>query len=301
MKEQSLHTTAPSASSQFSHHLSLLSSRSDSQRKDSLGFLVSNLPNHTTQAPLQQPLSVILPKLLPLILDGSNAVRSQLLKLLKALPSNGIEDHVDYIAPYVRAGMTHLSTEIRSSSIDVLDWLLIAAGPELMSSPGGWLKFLKAFLVIFGWSEGAKTASSWSISKTSTTKPGNDAKGSVKSLYGLASFLRVGLLQPTSSNLPEESVFPIVPYQTHLLHSSKSNAFGYLNLFGPPKDADSQIYEDYKERQRVFHTRFRKIVENGLEAAKREGGEVGRAAASVRKVVQDGMEGFELDGPDEMG
>ena len=266
-----------------------------------MSFLVSNIPNHVTNAPLQQPLSVILPKLLPLILDGSNGVRSQLLKLLKSLPSIGIEDHVDYIAPYVRAGMTHLSPDIRSSSIDILEWLLVAAGQELVSSPGGWLKFLKAFLQIFGWSEDARTASSWSVNKTATTKLGNDTKGPVKSLYGLASFLRVGLLEPACADQPEKSVFPIIPYQTHLLHSKRSNAFGYLNLFGAPKDADSQIYEDYEARQRVFHTRFRKPIENGLEAAKREGGEVGRAAASVRKVIKEGMEGFELDDLDEMG
>ena len=264
-----------------------------------MSFLVSNVSGHPAEAPLQQPLSAVLPKLLPLILDGSNGVRSQLLKLLKSLPSNGIEDHIDYIAPYVRAGMTHLSPEIRSSSIDVLELLLAVAGQELVSSAGGWLKFLKAFLVIFGWSEDSKTLSSWSVNKPTTIKLGSDNKGFVKSLYGLSSFLRVGLLEPTTSGQPEINVFPLVPYHIHLLHTKRSNAFGYLNLFGPPKDVDSQIYEDHEERQRVFHTRFRSVVERGLEAAKREGGEVGRAAASVRKIVHEGMEGFELDELDE--
>ena len=296
-----MHATAPSSSSQFSHHISLLSSRSDSQRKESLSFLVSNVPSHSTGVPLQLPLSAVLPKLLPLTLDGSNGVRSQLLKLLKALPSSGIEDHVDYTAPYVRAGMTHLSPEIRSSSMDILEWLLSVAGQELVSSAGGWIKFLKAFLVIFRWSEEVKTPSSWSVNKSSAGKLGSDTKGFVKSLYGLSSFLRAGLLEPTTSTQPKRGFFPVQPYDVHLLHSRRSNTFGYLNLFGLPKDADSQIYEDYEERQRVFHTKFRGVVERGLDAAKREGGEVGRAAATVRKVINEGMEGFELDDLDETG
>ena len=238
----------------------------------------------------------MLPKLLPLISDGSSGVRSQLLKVFKLLPSNGIEDRVDLISPYVRAGMTHISPDIRSSSIDVLEWLTAAAGHELVTSPGGWVKPLRAFVLIFGWSEEIKTASGWSTTnKTLTTELGKNTKGLVKSLHGLASFLRAGLFEPESAEQPTmENTFPIVPYQCHLL-PKRSNGFGYLNLFGPPRDADSKEYMDCEERQQVFHTKFRKTIENGLEAAKREGGEIGRAAATVRKVIADAMEGFEPD------
>lgn len=55
-------------------------------------------------SPLPQPVSVILPALLPLILDASNNVRTQLLKLLRALPTTDVEDHVAQLLPYVRAG-----------------------------------------------------------------------------------------------------------------------------------------------------------------------------------------------------
>ena len=55
-------------------------------------------------SPLPQPVSVILPALLPLILDASNNVRTQLLKLLRALPAADVEDHVAQLLPYVRAG-----------------------------------------------------------------------------------------------------------------------------------------------------------------------------------------------------
>lgn len=75
----------------------------------------------------------------------------------------------------------------------------------------------------------------------------------------------------------------------------RSNVFAHLNLFGPPRDEESEMYAEQEERQAIFHKRFRATVSSGVEAAKREGGEVGRAAAGVAKVLAEEMEGFELD------
>ena len=71
----------------------------------------------------------------------------------------------------------------------------------------------------------------------------------------------------------------------------RSNTYGYLNLFGPPKDEDSQGYEDIEERRRVFTKVFGDRVGKGAAAARREGGEIGRAAAAVTKALDDGLEG----------
>ncbi len=75
----------------------------------------------------------------------------------------------------------------------------------------------------------------------------------------------------------------------------RSNAFAHLNLFGSPRDEESEMYVEREDRQRIFQKRYYAIVSSGVEAAKREGGEVGRAAAGVAKVLAEGMEGFELD------
>ena len=75
----------------------------------------------------------------------------------------------------------------------------------------------------------------------------------------------------------------------------RSNAFAHLNLFGAPRDEDSEMYVVREERQRIFQTRFHATVSSGVEAAKREGGEMGRAAAGVSKVLVAGMQGLEMD------
>ena len=292
--QQSLTTAAPSLSSQFSHHLSLLTSRSDSQRRDSLSYLTTVVAARPVNTPLQQPVSVILPSLLPLLLDGNNNVRSELLKLLRSLPPNDVEDHVSQLLLYIRAGMTHLAADIRSSSIDVLGWVLEVAGQELVSCAGGWVKTLKCFLAMLGWPNEVMAAA-WSTSKASFGKGSSEGKVLVKNLNILASFLRTGLVPVDESQDPTlVSKFPLWHVQYQLL-PRRSNCYAHLNLFGPPRDEESEVYEDREARQRVFHARFQRAIETALEADKREGGEVGRAAASVKKVLVEGMDGFEQE------
>lgn len=292
LNQQSLTTAAPSLSSQFSHHLSLLTSRSDSQRRESLSYLTTAVAARPVHAPLQQPVSVILPSLLPLLLDGNHNVRSQLLKLLRSLPPNDVEDHVSQLLLYIRAGMTHLAADIRSSSMDVLGWVLEISGLELVSCAGGWVKTLKCFLAMLGWPNDT-TADAWSNSKASFGKGGSEGKLLVKNLNTLALFLRAGLVPADESQDPAlVSRFPLWHVQYQLL-PKRSNCYAHLNLFGAPRDEESEVYEDREARQRIFHARFQRAIETALEATQREGGEVGRAAAGVRKVLVEGMYGFE--------
>lgn len=55
------------------------------------------------------------------------------------------------------------------------------------------------------------------------------------------------------------------------------------------------MYSEREERQRVFHRLFFSTVKSNVEVAKREGGEIGRAAAGVGKALVEGMDGFELE------
>lgn len=294
VNQQSLTTAAPSLSSQFSHHLSLLTSRSDSQRRDSLSYLTTAVAARPVHAPLQQPVSVILPSLLPLLLDGNNIVRGQLLKLLRSLPPNDVEDHVGQLLLYIRAGMTHLAADIRSSSVDVLGWILEVSGLELVSCAGGWVKTLKCFLAMLGWPNDT-TAGAWSTTKASFGKSGSEGKVLVKNLNTLALFLRAGLIPVDESQYPVlVSRFPLWRVQYQLLPKRSMN-YAHLNLFGAPRDEEGEVYEDREARQRIFHARFQRAIVTALEAAKKEGGEVGRAAAGVRKVLVEGMYGFEQE------
>lgn len=107
------------------------------QRRESLAHLTTSITARPVDSLLPQPVSVLLPSLLPLILDGSNSVRGQLLKLLRALPVSDVKDHVTTMLPYVRAGMTHLAADIRVSAVEVLEWLVEVAGVEVVSCAGG--------------------------------------------------------------------------------------------------------------------------------------------------------------------
>ena len=289
VKEQSIHATLPSSNAQFAHHLSLLSSRSDAQRRDALGFLYHVLIDHSNASqPPPEPAAALLSKLLPLVLDGSPAVRAQLLRVLATLPATDIEGSAETILPYVRAGMTHLAADIRGSAMDVLGWAIAAAGRELVSCAGGWIKMLKSFMVVLGWeAEPSAKAAAWTTSKASFGKVGSEGKPMVRCLTVLITFLRVGLVEPDETGPSRRlgSTFPLWHLRQHAL-PKRSNCYGYLNLFGASRDEEIEVYEDVHARQRIFDSKFRRAVENGFEAAKSEGGEVGRAAAVGTKILK---------------
>lgn len=247
------------------------------------------------QTPLQQPVGAILPKVLPLVLDGNNSVRAQLLNLFRSFPTEEIKDHIDKISPYVRAGMTHLAADIRSSTLDILEWALKIGGQELVKSPGGWFKTLKCFIIMLGWIIATETAG-WSTGRSSLGKAGLEGKEFAKTLHVLSFFLETGfvLFASQSSELLQGNRFPLRDFERHFL-AKRSNTFGYLNLFGPPPDEESQAYEDRQDRQNVFHRRFQQALEIGIETVKKEGGETGRAAARLRKVITDGMKDFDQE------
>ena len=188
--------------------------------------------------------------------------------------------------------MTHLAMDIRSSSMDILNWALDVAGSELVSCIGGWVKILNCFLAMLGWPN-EEQAASWSSTKASFGKAGSESTALVKNLNTMASFLRAGL-EPESISDHQASTFPLWHVRQHVL-PERSNCFAHLNLFGPTRDEESEMYEDREDRQRVFHRRFQKAIGKGLAEARREGGEVGRAAAIVQKVLVEGMGGYELE------
>lgn len=243
---------------------------------------------------LPQPVSAILPKLVPLLLDASNNVRAQLLKFLKTLPAADIDAHAAQLLPYIRAGMTHLAADIRLSAVEVLGWLVDTAGSEVVSCAGGWIKTLNCFLSLLGWhtAESAK----WSANRSSFGKAGSQGRPMVKALQVLAEFLRVGIgreedLQEMNNNESQSGVvgcyFPLDFSVQQNMISTRPAPYAYLNLFGQPRDAEGEMYESRDDRLRVFADQFRSVVERGVENARKEGGEVGRASAAVFKVLRE--------------
>jgi pre-rRNA-processing protein IPI1 len=273
---------------QCAHHLGLLNHKSDAQRRESLAYLTTAILNNPPLATLPQPSSVIIPVAQRLILDGSNSVRQQLLKLLQSLPQTDIASHADQLLLHTRAAMTHLANEIRTFGLDMLEWLLTIAGDEIVSCAGGWVKMLKCFLSLLGWQ--SEATSKWSAPKAFGKA---DTKMQFRQMNALTAFLRAGLFhtQALTSNAAGENSFPLWQSEHHAL-SQRSNAYAHLNLFGATRDEEAEMYEDREDRQRVFHDRAEVAVIAGLEQATKGGGELGRAAAQLRKVVKDGMTDF---------
>lgn len=284
-----LTTAPPTASGQISRHISLLKTRSSSQRHDSLAYL-SNLPTNV----LSDAAATLLPKLPPLLHDESPAVRTQLLKILHKLPNSSIHAQTESLALWTRAGLTHLSTDIQLASLNMLDFLLETVGDELFAFPGAWTGFLNTFMNVLGWVEKAASQASakgWSsVRSASGSSAGAGAsKLNSKRLTTLAAVLSTGLSLPQSSLAAEAEASIHSQFRTIHGIPRRGNAYGHLNLFGPPADDEHQIHDDREERQRVFSDMYAELVKRGVNEAVREGGEMGRAGSKLGAVMKEGL------------
>lgn len=203
--------------------------------------------------------------------------------------------------------MTHMAADVRSSGLDVLNWLLEVAGEEVVSCAGGYVRTLKCFLSVLGWNADSNpsnpsskqhttTAGGWS--NTTVSKSSNDAKLLARTLTTLTRFISTALAPPDLAAFKAREAaraqkwFPLTHTWRHTI-PTKSNAYGHLNLFGPPPDEDGAAYEDREERVEIYVRRFKMSIERGLDWARKEQGEVGRAAKGLERAVREGVEGYE--------
>lgn len=293
-KQQSLTDTGRDQTALFNHNLSLLGSKTDTQRRDALAYLTTVCGTQKAQD-LPQPVSVVVAKAQPLMLDWSAQVRQQLLKLLTAFPRDQLGS-VDQLLLYIRAGMAHLSNDIRATSLDTLDWLLTSQASAVASCAGGWVKTLRTFQGLLAWHDvavaggGTVTHGKWSNTKPATNL--GDNKLLVHQLTSLSRFLAAGLARPSlaeerkATSQRAAQTFPLWHTDAHVM-SRKTNPFGYLNLFGAPRDVESEIYEDAEERCEVFcELGLDEVFRSGAQETRKEAGEVGRAAALVEKALK---------------
>ncbi|GAB7342244.1 hypothetical protein MBLNU457_g0488t1 [Dothideomycetes sp. NU457] len=300
LNQTTLSSSAPSSTALFTHQLSLLSSKQDTQRKDALQSLTNSLTNLQDSDPLPQPAISILHKARPLLIDPSKAIRENTLKLLRALPGAEIAPNVANVLIYIHIGMTHMSPPIRESSLGVLSFLLEVAGQETVGCPGGWVKSLRRFMGMLNWAAKTPTLTTSATEKdgdrdkdawtsTSASKPA-DAKLRAKTMTVLAQFLATGLKTPDELDSVEMRraragrIWPLRNTEMHVL-GHKANPYGYLNLFGTVRDEEGEMYDDAESRAEVYGELFHEGVLKGMRAAKREGGEVGRAGNALDKVI----------------
>ncbi|UNI24179.1 rRNA processing protein [Purpureocillium takamizusanense] len=285
MGHQSLSTDAPDVAQQFKHSLSLASSsRSDKQRRESLAYLTSQLSSQPPINPVGT--HAVLAKLLPLISDSSTPVRAQLLKLLRSLPQDEVRHSIEHAVMYIRAGMTHLSSDISNDALGVMEWLLDVADDELVTCPGGWVKTLNTFCAMMGWAV-ATSNGGWTSGARGTLKA-KDAQTLARQITALSKFLGAGFKNEDVGDTDSSE------YWDNLYRIPRApNAFDYLNLSGARRDEEGEMYSSREARQQAFNRRFLDPMMKGLDKAKKEGGATGRAASTLEQTLLDGMQDFE--------
>lgn len=229
--------------------------------------------------------------MLPLSLDGSPAVRSQLLKTLRALRPEELQGHAEAILLYVRAGLTNMAVGIRETALDLLALTLDAIPLEVVSSAGGWIKTLHYFASFFGWpvdnGKGQSTAPK--------TQSASGAKVVVKGLGVLAMYLAAGLVahEDTTDTIGNLNLmFPIVDMNLHRLPRF-ANPFVHLGLFRTQQSDDNEALADRAERQGAFGRSLFGAFDAQLSKMKKEGGELGRMATQAQTAMTEGMADFE--------
>ncbi|KAI1300440.1 Rix1 complex component [Xylaria venustula] len=289
--QQQLSETAPDVLERFKHQLSLTSSRTDSQRRDALSYLTGQLSTNPPTNPVGT--STLLQKILPLMPDSSKSVRAQLLKLLQQLPAEEVRPHMQKAMLYIRGAMTHLSQDVKDDGLNYMEWILDVAGEDLVASPGCWVKPLKDFMSVLGWTVSlAPTAASakggWTSAPRTTFGSKKFGHSFPRQMMVLAKFLELGL-KPEAAH--SWTSYDWVNNMTTV--PSNPDPFGYLGLFKPPRDEDGEIYRNREDRQEIFARRFMDAVEAGVDMAKKEGGTAGRAAAVLDQVLRVGMGDYE--------
>ena len=278
MKQQSLGYDAPSNQAQFSHHVFLLSSTSEIQRKESLSWLESALATKT----LTWSAPDLLDKLLPLLQDANGAVRNRLVKTLQALPKDGLEFLAEKILLHIWAGMTNININVRVSALEVLDWAIKTCGLELVECRGGWYTSLKTYLVMLGWSTIGDASTGWS---SNMVLAGN-TKNIVRSLDTLTNLLRLGMVEEESDDPEPYADWWISATRMH----TRPDPYRELGLYGQNTDESNTFTRDDSERREVFLQHFRTKFEEGIKEVKKQAGEAGRAAAKTFSIISEAME-----------
>ncbi|KAI0019897.1 Rix1 complex component, partial [Xylariomycetidae sp. FL0641] len=288
--QQQLSEHAPDLADRFKHNLSLTSSRTDTQRRDALSYLAGQLSTNPPTNPVGN--STLLQKILPLMADSSGSVRNQLLKLLRHLPADEVRPHVERIMLYIRGTMTHISQEIKDDGLNYMEWLLDVAGEDVVSSAGCWVKPLKDFMSVLGWSVRTTPTlaakSGWTSAPRTTFGAKKYGQSFPRQMLVLSKLLEFGFKTETSASWSPNDLFNNINSVPQT-----PDPFGYLGLFKPPRDEEGEVYRNREDRQDVFQRRFLAAVETGVDMAKKEGGSAGRAAAVLDSTLKTGMGDYE--------
>lgn len=273
------------------HQLALTKHHSENTRKEVLLNLQALLPDNPSL--YKQILALVT----PLILDPD--VATQLLLLLKAAAAKqpGLMDlHLRLVVLFVLLAMSHIRPGVRNNSSKFLD-ILIELAPQLLAKQY-FVKVLKNYFGLMAWTL-SEDKSQKSLAITASSVQGGSAKKArIHHLKILRGFLRALLWEPEQvQGINWDMVSTVHPQLYRYMVPQAPQPFAPLKLFVyelkltqldfSVADLDLILAEDLETRRRVFLEVFCELMKRELSPMVKEGGEVGREANSLLKLLSD--------------
>ncbi|KAK6460104.1 Rix1 complex component [Scheffersomyces coipomensis] len=304
----------------LTHQLSLTKHHSSSTRKEVLLYIQNHLPSHNPSLYKQ-----ILTSVIPLILDSSLQVRTQLVSLLNecAAKQPGLLDlHIRAIILFIHSAMTHIQPEIRNSSTKFLAILIEHASHSLVKSY--FIKTLRSYFTLMSWTlTNDKKSISLAITTSSSINNSSLKKSRIHHLSILKSFLKTALFLEEESSQeinPEDVILPhaqslkyLVPTATQPYNSLKlfivepSRTSGPSTTTGDDKnsqvddgkfyisDLDTLSSEDISTRRKIVSDVFMAPLMKNLNNLVKEGGEAGKEAKGCISLLEQFKAELEKD------
>ncbi|RLV95502.1 Pre-rRNA-processing protein IPI1 [Spathaspora sp. JA1] len=274
----------------LTHHLSLTKHHSNTTRKEVLIYIENHLPDNPSSY------SQILTTIVPLILDESQSVRTQLIQLLKTIAEKqpGLLDlHFRSILLFILSAMTHIQPGIRNSSSKFLNILIDNCINSLVVG-SYYIKILTSYFQLMGWNL-IDSKKQVSLAITTTSIEGSNKRARIGHLQVLHNLLTKSLAEEDTET---QQMFSIHPQTSKYLIPQTPNPYASLKLFVyevqkfrlgedvyTVDDLDSISTEDLSTRRKIINDVFKEPMVKHLGNLIKEGGEVGREANNCMLVL----------------
>lgn len=169
---------------------------------------------------------------------------------------------------YLASGASHIAPDIRADSAQFLNILLDKTGVEGIRG-AGWAKAVGGMVGVLGWVDGKVRAAGMQR----------------KTLEVLGRVLEVGLEEEEERGGRVYGL-PVV-----------GGVYDYLGLWGGGGEGGDPEDVDARRRWLAGEKKVLGAIRSGLEAARKEGGEVGRIAKRVEGTLERGL-AVDIDGDD---
>ncbi|CAI4063742.1 hypothetical protein SKDZ_08G1330 [Saccharomyces kudriavzevii ZP591] len=271
--------------------LTLLKHHNINVRKETLIKFQKSIPS-IINSRLMTPL---LTQSIPLICDESQQVRQGLVDLIDEIGSRDAEIlklHCNIFVLYINMAMTHIVTQIQADSTKFLSHLLKFCSDEVVRK--SWIKLLNGVYGVLGWGQVGKNESASVVQ----TKKRNAKYVSIH-LSALYTLVEYGCQDESArgDNDAAQSLEHTSELRNPYLIPEYPQPFEHLKLFTRElkvKDAAanganaallSLATQDIDTRRAAFSEQFLPIVRKQIEIIIKEGGECGKSANNLKKLL----------------